>query len=693
MAKMKIDYFPFKGGLDTVTPHLSMPPGHCLGCQNYEIGVNEGYRRIDGYERYDGLPKPSDASYWIVDFDNGTEEIPAGTAVQSSISGATGTTVVASVLESGAYEDSDAVGYVVLYNVVGEWLALEDLELVAGSVKKAEIASDGIERGADNDTLDATYLQTAIESTRTSISPVPGSGEIRGVWTYDGDVYAFSDNIGITAVDMYKSSYDGWTLCDLGFTLDFDTGTAAFVVDETVTGAGGATGVVKKVVVESGAWADSDAAGYLVLYSRNGSDFVHSEALTGNIAGAATADGAGAANTFSTGGRFEFVNYNFGGHSSTLKMYGVNGLDKAFEWDGSTFSFLPTGMTTDTPNHIAAHLNYLFLAFSGGSLQHSGIGDPSAWSVVTGAAELTVGDTITGLQVTPGMVMIVFSRNSTRVLHGSSPQDWFLRTHSINSGAIEWTIQQVQETMALDDRGVTRFSRTDTFGDFRDDTVSEMVRSILNGLKDSVKASVAVKDKNQYILFFDDGVALQCTFKDRKLMGFMKLVYDATVECIVAGEDSSGDEQIFFGSDDGYVYELNKGTSFDGAEINAFLRLAYNHFGSPRYWKRFQKVFLELSADTDPNVAIEFAPDFSYSDPDIPSPSPETQDVTGGGGFWDGANWNQFYWSGQAVATLETYIDGIGVNMGLLINSDGTYDLPHTMHGAIVHYHLRGMKK
>ena len=690
---LKTEYFPFKGGLNLIDPPLNIHPGYCLGCQNYEIGINGGYRRIDGFERYDGLAKPSDASYWIVDFDAGTTEIPTDTAVQGGTSGATGTTLIAGVVESGSYGGNDAVGYLVLTAVTGTWQDNEDIELVAGSVKRAEAASVATENGADTDTLDTTYSRDAIETQRALIGAVTGSGNMRGVWMYNNVVYAFRDNAGGTAVVMFKSSASGWTACDLGFTLDFDAGTTEFTLDATITGAGGATGVVKKVVVESGTWAGNDAAGYVVLYSRNGTAFVNNETLTGSSGGDADADGIGLANTFSDGGRFEFVNYNFTGHSGSLKMYGVNGLDKAFEWDGSVFSWLPTGMTTDTPNHIEAHLNYLFLSFSGGSLQHSSLGDPTGWSVITGASELSVGDEITGLSVTPGMVLAVFCRNSTRILKGSSTQDWFLRVHSKNSGAIEWSIQQAQETTYLDDRGLTRLAQVQDFGDFKDNTISKLVQPRFDAQKSKVTASVAIKNKNQYIIYFDDDTALVATFAQRKISGYMDLDYGMVVRCIVSGEDSSGDEQVFFGSDDGYIYQLNSGTSFDGSSVGAFLRMAYNHFKTPQYWKRFRRVVFELNSDADPNMELEFAPDFSYSDPDIATPVAQDITLKGGGGFWNSATWNKFYWSGQAIGTMEGYIDGVGVNMSLLVNSQETYVTPHAIHGAVIHYSMRGLKR
>lgn len=68
-------------------------------------------------------------------------------------------------------------------------------------------------------------------------------------------------------------------------TLKYDGGSALFVEGETVTGAGGATGVV--VVV-----AGNATAGYLFINTRNATAYVDNEVLTGSIAGAAVADGA-----------------------------------------------------------------------------------------------------------------------------------------------------------------------------------------------------------------------------------------------------------------------------------------------------------------------------------------------------------------------------------------------------------------
>ena len=46
---------PFRGGLDLMTPATSVAPGTLKDCLNYERGVREGYTRVDGFERTDGV--------------------------------------------------------------------------------------------------------------------------------------------------------------------------------------------------------------------------------------------------------------------------------------------------------------------------------------------------------------------------------------------------------------------------------------------------------------------------------------------------------------------------------------------------------------------------------------------------------------------------------------------------------------
>lgn len=53
---MKQQVIALTGGLDLTTDKLSVAQGSAQACLNYEVGVNRGIRRIDGFSRWDGRP-------------------------------------------------------------------------------------------------------------------------------------------------------------------------------------------------------------------------------------------------------------------------------------------------------------------------------------------------------------------------------------------------------------------------------------------------------------------------------------------------------------------------------------------------------------------------------------------------------------------------------------------------------------
>lgn len=131
--------FPLSGGLDVVTPPLAIKPGRLIACDNYEAVSTGGYRRIGGYERFSGLPKPSNAAYWYLSFDAGDIVDPGvGSKAHGATSGVTGE-VLTVVLESGTWAGSDAAGYVVLFNVSGTFIDNEMITFIG--------ASDGFDGG------------------------------------------------------------------------------------------------------------------------------------------------------------------------------------------------------------------------------------------------------------------------------------------------------------------------------------------------------------------------------------------------------------------------------------------------------------------------------------------------------------------------------------------------------------------
>jgi len=131
--KVETKSFELKGGLNLVDPPISIPDGMLLAATNYELLPRGGYRRIDGYERSDGQPKPSAATYWILNFDAGDIASPVDDSlVIGQTSGAIGK-VGAVVLTSGSWAGSDALGYVAIYTLSGTFVNDEPLSFTAAN--------------------------------------------------------------------------------------------------------------------------------------------------------------------------------------------------------------------------------------------------------------------------------------------------------------------------------------------------------------------------------------------------------------------------------------------------------------------------------------------------------------------------------------------------------------------------------
>ncbi len=684
-------FYPFGGGTDLVTPAITVPAGRARASVNYEP-LEQGYMRIDGFERLDGQPKPSAASYWILDFDAGTAAINEGDIVTGADSGATGEALIDAVIESGSYVGNDAAGYNVLVNVSATAFQNDENLQVSAATKSV---ADGVVKklGADTDALNDTYLQDAIETTRADILIVPGSGNMRGCGFLSGDSYAFRDNAGATAVDMYKATTSGWVLQDLGETFTFtDGGTTEIAEEDTVTGSvSGETAVVKRVILTSGTWAGGDAAGRLIVYSVSGA--FQAENLLVSAADLATIAADAVPNTFAAGGRFETVEKNFGGHSGTNRMYGADGVSLGFEWDGAVFVPILTGMTTDTPAHVFVHKKHLFYSFTGGSVQHSGIGTPYVWTILAGATEIAIGEEITGFSGNATKTLTIFGRNKIMILYGTSAADWELVELTDEAGAIEWTAQLIGRPIYMDDRGLRSLETTQAFGDFKLGTLSKLVEPVFKAKKKAsitALASVRVRAKDQYRLFWSDGTGM-AMYLGRGAPEIMEFDLGKAVHCIASGEDTNGNEIIIFGSTDGYIYELDAGTSFDGSSVTAYIRLPFNHVGSPTQHKKWRQLTLEVDADI--STVINVLVDFGFGDPEATTAAEETFTVAGGAGYWNLDNWNEFQWSATAQGVALLHIDGEGTNMSVSFLSDKIYEAPHTISGITLHYSLLRLQR
>jgi hypothetical protein len=671
-------YWAFRGGLDQITPPLTMKPGYCRAAANFEIGKTGGLQRIAGYERFDGQAKPSDASFYVIDATM-SGAWSTGDILTGATSGATGV-IIAGV------EDS----YFVVTKVTGTFVDAETLNISGNPVAVA--ASAAVLSGASTPALSATYQNLAADEYRADIAAVPGEGDILGVWKYDGTVYAFRNAVGSATAVMWAESPAGWAAVSLGRYVAFTSGgVTEIAAGDTITGATSlATAVITKVVLLSGTWAGGTAAGVLHFASQTGT-FQAENLNVGASLNLATIAGDSTSNSLAPSGRYEFVNHNFAGTANTTKMYGASGVHKGFEYDGTTFVFITTGMVSDAPQHVIAHKQHLFFSFDG-SVQHSGIGTPHIWSVVTGASEIAVGDSVTGFLRPPGGTaagaLVIYTRNSANILYGNSAADWNLQIYNPDAGALEWTMQYVGMGIVLDDRGITTLETSQRFGNFTDAIISTLVEPFINSLRSTAIASCVVREKGQHRLFFSGGAALYATFINNKPAGMMQISLENPVACICSLEASSGEEEIFFGSTNGFVYQMEKGTSHDGEAIAATAQLAFNHFGNPRQLKTYRKAVIEVSGPSYCEFSLSYQ--LGYGVTDIPQGDTAVA-VTANLSetLWDSFIWDAFFWDGQTLIPSQCELDGTAENLSLIFSSVSDEFESFVLNGAMVDFSNR----
>lgn len=677
------------GGLDLVTPAVAIPVGRVIAALNYESEAR-GYRRVTGYERLDGRPKPSAANYWVLPFDAGSTEIAVDDVVTGGTSSATGI-VLAVTVDSGTWAGNDAAGDVILYNMTGTFQDNENLQVSASTVAVA--AGAALQNAAATDALNRTYLRAAVAARRASITAVPGSGPLRGVFTFSGDVYAVRDNAGGTAAILHKATTSGWAAQSFGHTLNFDAGTAEFLEGETVTGSGGATATIERVARTSGTWG-SDAAGYFVLSGITGT-FVNNETIS-SASGSGRADGTQAAITWAPGGKYRAVEHNFFGSENRNRVYIASGTHRAMEWDGSVMAPIRTGLSDalDKPTFVAVMREHLFLAVDGGSVQHSGTGKPLSFITTDGAGEIALGETLTGLRSQNKGAMILTSRGKVAYLTGNDSTDWLLRVITDDSGAIEGSLCVVDKPYFMDDLGVRGMDAAQSFGDWQIGTITTLIEPLIRQKREagvSVIGVQKVRSKDQIRIWYEDGTGISI-YLGRKSPEMMTFSVGFTPVSVYSGEDATGFEILLAGDDEGFVYEIDKGTSFDGGEVEAYLRLSFLHQGAPSDFKRYHRAFLDVIT-SQADTVIAFSSDYTFGDINLPSGSETNETIYGGGDFWDTAFWDQFNWSApfQADATID--LNGIGRNVSVVVMSDATHDVPHTLSSITINFTPRRRRR
>lgn len=648
MPRFTPRYFPFVGGLDTAGQRSMVPPGMVQASSNYEADVQGGYRRIGGFERYDGRPRPSDSTYSALNLTTTPNPLlVVGVAVNGQTSGATG--VVAYVGPTW-----------VAVTKAGGFAAGENLRVGGTVVGVLSAATVSITPDIDNQ-----ILASCATIYRADISAPTGSGATQ-IMALDGVIYALRSNG--TNMLIWKATATGWQSVPFMRELSFTAGTAEYAEGSTIT-RGAVSATVRRVILTSGTWG-SNAAGRLIVSGVTGGEFTAGVSAGG---GACTLAGPSSAISLLPGGELvtkvaTFVN-------NQERVYGCDGVNRAFEFDGTVFAPIDIPHPLK-PHDVEASGDVLYWA-CGPEVITSVTGEPFVYDAVRGSAQLGAGSRVTDLMTITGgsdSAILVGTKNGPRVLYGSDKDTWRMVTLGSDSEVLPKSAQPLQGGLFMDNSGIRTLASTQSWGNFSYGLASQRITSFVRGRRPS--ASSVIPSKTMYRLFFEDGGGMSGVPGPKGLQ-WMPINYGMTVRQMFTHE-VGGVDRTFFVSDNGMVYEADVGRSFDGEEIEAYMMMHGFNDGSVGLLKTWRAGHLEAIGESAFSIDTYAEFDEGRS---ITERETAVTDGDPAGLRFDLGTWNSQVWDGTAQASLKLGIRGVGFSISVAFMSQSAIELPHTLLG------------
>lgn len=680
MPRTKVDSQPVSlgGGLDLLSSSQMAKPGSAVRAINYESAFGGGWARIGGIEKFSGQPRPSDAEYVLMTSSEVITDIAVGDVVTGLTSGAYGTCVYV----SGAS--------VAVTKTSGDFILEEELQ-VGGTT----VATNSGTGSALTASLNNELFALAAQEYADDIAAVTGSGPIRGIAALGSTLYAWRDNAGGTAMVIHKSTSTGWVAVDMLYELSFTIGGGTQPAEGSTITQGGVSATLKRVILEDGTYAGTTAQGRYIISIPVGGSFIAGAlaGTLGTVPGAAAGVYHGTQITLSPAGRVVTDQFNFTASADTRRLYGCDGVNREFEFDGTVYCPLTSGQTSKA-TVVRCHANHLFFGFRG-SLQHSGILAPYQFTAVSGGAELGAGDVITGLSTLPGSTeraaMLVTCQNSTFVLYGNAADgtyEWTFIPVNREAGANPYSLEDCGVPLFHDTPGIRSFKAVQEFGNFTWNLESRLVEKIV---KERIPvASCFSKALSRYRCFFSDGSTISGTPGRDGVWDWSQIIYGDKDIRIAYSTEVAGITRTFYGDADGYVYEADVGRSFDGDEIEGILRLHGLSQNRPGVDKTYRFMIVETMGEGA--FTLYSRAEFNDGSPDR---DPSTEYTTlgyGGGALWDESNWDESFWDTRRQDSQRIDIQGYGFNVAPIFRASTSIELPYTIKTVTVFYTARKVR-
>ena len=631
----------FRGGLVTNMAPLQQGlnlMGSARELRNFEPSIEGGYRRVLGYTKYNDLVVPS----------YGATKVQGGANTGTTIS-------LASVMTSP---------------VVG------DKFTISGDTTVYTISSIATGYSVTNKTLscDITPALSSTPADKASVTFVNNTNLIDAVAYYASEVIAVRDG-----TYWSNDTAGSWTLISkpsYGVVL--------------VNGASqtGTTLAVDGIIGTPNAGDTFTIAGVAQVYT------VVSEA-TVNASGEATLTIAPALATSpadnasitwlqtsrESSNKVRYDRYNLSG---TPTITFVDGANYPVKYDGTTFKVLneaPTDLIG--ASFVALFKSQLFFA-NDNTLIFSAPFTDDNFTSAAGSGTISLEENVTGLIVYREQ-LIVFTRRKIYRITGNTIADFVLQPITLDIGCVSsGTVQEVGgDVMFMAPDGLRLLSATDRIGDFGLSTASKSIQDVMTNFTSSHTsfASCVIRGKSQYRVFgyspsVSSGSArgiLGTQFSDQSSEGMAwSRLRGFNVYAVDSYYDDSEVEVVVFSNNNGYVYRMESGSSFDGANIRATFSTPHFSLNDPR----LRKTVYKLTTYVDPRGSVSgtAAAKFDFAQPNTPEPAPISfnNGAASTASFYGDAAYGTATYGGKLVNVFTNQLVGAGNSVSIQFVFDGT---------------------
>lgn len=589
-----------KGGLVSNLSRLQQgikSPGSARILTNFEPSIKGGYRRIDGFAKYS------------------PNSIPVHGSPVTQGSSQTGTTLVLGNLhKTPVVGDTFTIaGISGTYTVAASGVSYSSINKEATLTLTTSLASSPADKAAVVFT-NKTSLVTGLHYYFNSTTLTPTTLVIRDNVLFTGAGNGWTDasapNYGSVVVD--GASQTGSALVVSAIASD----TYVPHIGSTFSIAG-----VEKVYTVLATPSVTSGGGSLSIYP----------ALASSPGDDAVVTFLGVSGANSTKQRFHDFNF-----SNLEQVVSVDGVNLPTVWDETNgLSVVDTNADLVGASSVTVFKNHMLFGV-GNKLVFSAPFSHTDYTPANGAGVFTFLSDLTGIIVFREK-LIIFTGTSIHQLSGNSAADFAMSDVSDDIGCVATdTIAEVGgDILFLGPDGLRFLGATARIGDFNLSLASRSIQDDVTSLTDSADhlTGAVIRGKSQYRLFgFKTNQSkaaaigfIGTQFADQEATGFNWSKTQGIKAYRTTSKYAAGAEIVLFAGEDGFVYTMESGNSFDGTAIRAFLYTPFMAINDPRLRKTLYKATTYYDPEGNVTGTLTFKYDFQR--PDVIQP------LVGGGSF------------------------------------------------------------